>query len=154
MLPFENISGSSEGFFAQGMTQEVTSQLSKLSALRVVGSTAVAQFKDPRRQLSALAKELGIGSAVTGTVREQGTQVRVNVELIDAQSGRVIWSEQYDREGVDVFAAQSDIAMQVGKALNASVTLEEQARLGKRPTSSVAAYELFVRAQNRPRQDR
>ena len=147
VLPFENISGGSEGFFAQGMTQEVTSQLSKLSALRVVGSAAVAQFKDPRRQLAALAKELGIGSAVTGTVREQGTQVRVNVELIDAQSGRVIWSEQYDREGVDVFAAQSDIAVQVGKALNASVTLEEQARIGKRPTSSVAAYELFVRAQ-------
>ena len=129
------------------MTQEVTNQLSKVSALRVVGSAAVAQFKDPRRQLSALAKELGIGSAVTGTVREQGTQVRVNVELVDAQSGRVIWSEQYDREGVDVFAAQSDIAVQVGKALNASVTLEEQARIGKRPTSSVAAYELFVRAQ-------
>jgi TolB-like protein len=92
VLPFENISGSSEGVFAQGMTQEVTSQLSKLSALRVVGSTAVAQFKDPRRQLSALAKELGIRSAVTGTVRQQGTQVRVNVELIDAKSRRVIWS--------------------------------------------------------------
>jgi FlgO protein len=113
----------------------------------VIGSTAVAQFKDPRSQLSALARELEIGSAVTGTVREQGTKVRVNVELIDAQSGHVIWSEQYDREGVDVFAAQSDIAVQVGKALNASVTLEEQARIGKRPTSSVAAYELFVRAR-------
>ncbi len=147
VLPFENISGSNEGLFAQGMTQEVTSQLSKLNGLRVVGSTAVAQFKDPRLQLSELAKELGIGSAVTGTVREQGTQVRVNVELVDARSGHVIWSEQYDREGVDVFAAQSDIAMQVGKALNASVTLEEQARIGKRPTSSVAAYELFVRAR-------
>jgi TolB-like protein/Tfp pilus assembly protein PilF len=150
VLPFENISGSSEGYFAQGMTQEVTSQLSKLSALRVIGSTALAQFKDPRSQLSALAKELGIGSAVTGTVREQGARVRVNVELIDAQSGHVIWSEQYDREGVDVFAAQSDIAVQVGQALNASVTLEEQARIGKRPTSSVAAYELFVRARTAP----
>ena len=150
VLPFENISGSGEGYFAQGMTQEVTSQLSKLSALRVIGSTAVAQFKDPRSQLSALAKELGIGSVVTGTVREQGTRVRVNVELIDAQSGHVIWSEQYDREGVDVFAAQSDIAVQVGKALNASVTLEEQARIGKRPTSSVAAYELFVQARTAP----
>ena len=150
VLPFQNISGNSEGYFAQGMTQEVTSQLSKLGALRVIGSTAVAQFKDPRSQLSALAKELGIGSVVTGTVREQGTRVRVNVELIDAQSGHVIWSEQYDREGVDVFAAQSDIAVQVGKALNASVTLEEQARVGKRPTSSVAAYELFVRARTAP----
>ena len=74
--------------------------------------------------------------------------MRVNVELVDAQSGHVIWSEQYDREGVDVFAAQSDIALKVADALNASVTLDEQARLGKRPTTSVAAYELFVRAEN------
>jgi TolB-like protein/Tfp pilus assembly protein PilF len=147
VLPFENISRDGEAYFAAGMTQEVTSQISKLNALRVVGSTAVAQFKDPRHELSALAKELGVGSVVTGTVREQGALVRVNVELVDAASGQVVWSEQYDREGVDVFAAQSDIALRVGAALNASVTLEEQARIGKRPTSSVAAYELFVRAR-------
>ena len=116
VLPFENISGNGEGYFAAGMTQEVTSQLSKLSALRVIGRTAVAQFKEPRSQLSVLAKELGIGSAVTGTVREDGARVRVNVDLIDAQTGQLIWSEQYDREGVDVFAAQSDIALRVGQA--------------------------------------
>jgi eukaryotic-like serine/threonine-protein kinase len=148
VLPFENISKGGEGYFAAGMTEEVISQLSKLSGLRVVARAAVAQFKDPRRQLAALAKELGIGSVVTGTVREDGTRVRVNVELIDATSGQLIWSEQYDREGVDVFAAQSDIALRVGDALNASVTLEEQARVGKRPTSSVAAYELYIRALN------
>ena len=150
VLPFENIAGAAGGYFAAGMTQEVTSQLSKLSALRIVGTNAVAQFKDPRNQLSTLAKELGIGSAVSGTVREDGGRVRVNVELIDAASGQVLWSEQYDREGVDVFAAQSDIALRVGQALNASVTLEEQARVGKRPTSSVAAYELYVRARTAP----
>ena len=116
------------------MTQEVTSQLSKLSALRIIGTSAVAQFKDPRGQLPVLVKELGIGSALTGTVREEGAVVRVNVELIDAHSGQVIWSEQYDRQGVDVFAAQSDIALRVGQALDASVSLEEQARIGKHPT--------------------
>ena len=76
--------------------------------------------------------------------------MRVNVELLDAQSGQVLWSEQYDREGVDVFAAQSDIALRVGEALKASVTLDEQARVGKRPTSSVAAYELYIRAPTPP----
>jgi len=150
VLPFENISASGEAYFAAGMTQEITSQLSKLSALRVIGSTAVAQFKDPRSQLAAITKELGIGSVVTGSVRQDGGRVRVNVELIDAQSGQVIWSDEYDREGVDVFAAQSDIALQVGQALSASVTLEEQARLGKRPTSSVAAYGLLIRARSAP----
>jgi TolB-like protein/tRNA A-37 threonylcarbamoyl transferase component Bud32/Tfp pilus assembly protein PilF len=150
VLPFENISGDGEGYFAAGMTQEVTSQLSKLGALRIIGTTAVAQFKDPRSQLSVLEKELGVESIVTGTVREKAGRVRVNVELIDAKSGQVIWSEQYDREGLDVFAAQSDIALRVGQALNASVTLDEQARIGKRPTSSVAAYELLMRARKAP----
>jgi serine/threonine protein kinase/tetratricopeptide (TPR) repeat protein len=148
VLPFENISKGGEGYFAAGMTEEVTSQLAKLNGLRVTARTAVAQFKDPRRQLAAMSKELGIGSVVTGTVREDGGRVRVNVELIDAMSGQLIWSEQYDREGVDVFAAQSDIALRVGDALNASVTLEEQARIGRRPTASVAAYELYIRARN------
>jgi eukaryotic-like serine/threonine-protein kinase len=148
VLPFENISRGSEAYFAAGMTEEVTNQLSKLNGLRVVSRAAVASFKGGRADLPRMVQELGIGSVVTGTVREDGTRVRVNVELIEARSGQVIWSEQYDREGVDVFAAQSDIALRVAGALNASVTLDEQARLGKRPTSSVAAYELFVRARN------
>jgi TolB-like protein/Flp pilus assembly protein TadD len=150
VLPFENISPGGQGTFAAGMTEEVTNQLSKLSGLRVISRAAVASFKDGRAELPRMVKELGIGSIVAGTVREDATRVRVNVELIEASSGQVIWSEQYDREGVDVFAAQSDIALHVAKALNASVTLDEQARLGKRPTSSVAAYELFVRARTAP----
>jgi tetratricopeptide (TPR) repeat protein len=92
-----------------------------------------------------MVKELGIGSLVTGTVREDGSRVRVMVELMDARSARVIWSDQYDREGVDVFSAQSDIALRIAEALQATVTLEEQARVGKRPTGSVAAYQLFMR---------
>jgi serine/threonine protein kinase/tetratricopeptide (TPR) repeat protein len=157
VLPFENISRAGEAYFAAGMTEEVTNQLSKLSGLRVISRTAIARFKDPRNQLSAMATELGIGSVVTGTVREDGTRVRVNVELIDAPSGQLVWSEQYDREGVDVFAAQSDIALRVGDVLNASVTLEERSRVGKRPTSSVAAYELYIRsrtAQSKTQEER
>jgi serine/threonine protein kinase/tetratricopeptide (TPR) repeat protein len=150
VLPFENISPNGKGTFAAGMTEEVTNQLSKLSALRVVSRTALAGFKDPRAELPRVVRELGIGSVVGGTVREDGSRVRVNVELIDAQSRQVIWSEQFDREGVDVFAAQTDIALGIARALKASVTLDEQARLGKRPTSSVAAYELFIRTRTPP----
>ena len=150
VLPFENISRNGEGYFAAGMTEEVTNHLSKLNGLRVVARTTLAQFPNPRGQLSEMAAKLGIGSVVTGTVREGEGRVRVNVELLDAQTGQLVWSEQYDREGVDVFAAQSDIALHVGDALNASVTLDERARVGKRPTSSVAAYELYMRAQNLP----
>jgi TolB-like protein len=146
VLPFENVTrDGGPGYFAAGMTDEVTSQLSKLSALRIVGRAAVAPFKSGRSDLPGMVKELGIGSLVTGTVRENGSRVRVNVELMDARSARLIWSEQYDREGVDVFAAQSDIALRIAEALQATVTLEEQSRVGKRPTGSVAAYQLFMR---------
>ena len=151
VLPFENVTRDGRpGYFAAGMTDEVTSQLSKLGALRVVGRTAVAAFKNGRSDLPAMVKELGIGSVVTGTVREDGSRVRVNVELMDARSGQVIWSEQYDREGVDVFAAQSDIALRIADALQATVTLEEQSRVGRRPTASVAAYQLFIRERSMP----
>ena len=150
VVPFTNISSGGGGYFAAGMTEEVTGQLSKLSGLRVISRTAVSAYKDARADLPRMVQELGIGSVVTGTIREEGARVRVNVELIDATSGQVIWSDQSDHEGVDVFAAQSDIALRVASALSASVTLEERARLGKRPTSSVAAYELFMRARNPP----
>ncbi len=148
VLPFENITRDSKpGYFGAGMTDEVTSQLSKIGALRVVSRAAVAKFKDVKTDLAAMVGELGVGSVVTGTVREDGGRVRVGVELVDARSGELIWAEQYDRDATDVFAVQSDIALRVSEALKASVTLEEQARLGKRPTSSVAAYQLFVRGR-------
>jgi TolB-like protein/tetratricopeptide (TPR) repeat protein len=147
VLPFENLTPDGRGLFSAGMTGEITNQLSKLNGLRIVSGAAVAAFKDPRAELQKMAEVLGITSVVTGTVREDASRVRVNVELIDAKSGQVIWSDQYDREGIDVFAAQSDVALRVAAALNASVTLDERARLGKRPTSSVAAYELYMRSR-------
>ena len=152
VLPFENITrDGTPGYFGAGMTEEVMSQLSKVNALRVVSRAAVAKFKDVRTDLAAMTSELGIGSVVTGSVREDAGRVRVNVELVDARSGQQLWSEQYDRDTTDVFAVQSDIALRVADALKASVTLDEQARLGKRPTSNVAAYELLVRSRTRSR---
>ena len=147
VLPFENISRG-EGYFAAGMTEEISNRLSKLSGLGIVSRTAVAGFKDPHAELPRMVQELGISNVVAGTVREDGSRVRVNVELIDAGSRQVTWSEQYDREGVDVFTAQSEIALKVADVLEASVTLDERTRIGKRPTSSLAAYELYVRARN------
>ena len=149
VLPFEKVTrDGGPGYFAAGMTDEVTSQLSKLSALRIVGRAAVAAFKSGRSDLPGMVKELGVGTLVTGTVREDGSRVRVTVELMDARSAQVIWSDQYDREGIDVFSAQSDIALRIAEALQATVTLEEQARVGKRPTGSVAAHQLFIQERS------
>ena len=149
VLPFENITRDGKpGYFGDGMTEEVTSQLSKVGTLRVVSRAAVANFKSVKTDLATMASQLGVGSVVTGSVREDGGRVRVNVDLVDTRSGQLLWSEEYDRDTTDVFAVQSDIALRVADALKASVTLEEQARLGKRPTSNVAAYQLFIRARD------
>jgi len=149
VLPFENITRDGKpGYFGAGMTEEVMGQLSKVNSLRVVSRAAVGKFKDIKTDLAAMTAELGISGVVTGSVREDGDHVRVNVELVDAQSGQQLWSEQYDRAGSDVFAMQSDIALKVADVLKASVTLDEQARLGRRPTSNLAAYELLTRARS------
>lgn len=148
VLPFESVTPDGRpGYFAAGITDDVASQLSKVSALRVVSRAAVAGVKTPKKAFGALAQELGVGSVVTGTVREDRRHVRVTVELADARSARVLWSDRYDREITDVFAVQGEIAQRVAEALDTSLTLEEQAQLGKRPTSSVAAYQLFIRGR-------
>jgi TolB-like protein len=150
VLPFENITRDGKpGYFGAGMTEEVMNQLAKVNSLRVMSRAAVAKFKDVKADLAVMIRELGIGSVVTGSVREDKDRVRVNVELVDAKSGEQLWSQQYDRDTTDVFAVQSEIALKVADVLKASVTLEEQTRLGKRPTGNLAAYELLVRARTR-----
>ena len=95
VLPFEHITRDGKpGYFGAGMTEEVMNQLSKVNALRVVSRAAVAKFTDVRTDLAAMTRELGIGSVVTGSVREDAGRVRVNVELVDARSGQQLWSEQ------------------------------------------------------------
>ena len=144
VLPFENLGDADQAYFAAGVTEEVTLQLAKVSSLRVMSRAAVLRFKDPAAQLSDMARDLGIGAVLTGSVRHAGSQVRVGVQLLSAPSGESMWSEQYERTMSNIFDVQSDIAVRVTRALQASLAPEERQRIERAPTTDSDAYELFL----------
>lgn len=147
VLPFDNLGEADQAYFAAGVAEEVTLHLAKVSALRAMSRNAVARFKDPSAQLAEMTRELNIGAVLTGSVRHAGSQVRVGVQLLAAPGGETLWSEQYDRTVNNIFDVQSDIAVRVARALQASLAPEERARIQRLPTNDTAAYELYLKQQ-------
>lgn len=143
VLPFQALSQEDgQRAFADGMTDEMRGQLSKLSGLRLLSRTAMAPSADTN--LTQLAKDHGVGSVVEGRVRRDGARVRIAVELISASTQLTLWSDSYDRTLDDVFAVQSDVAVRVAEALRARISPEERTRVEKPPTSNVQAYGLYL----------
>jgi TolB-like protein/tetratricopeptide (TPR) repeat protein len=148
VLPFENYSPDpADAYFASGMTEEITSQLSRVSALRVVSRTAVTRALASLLSLSEIAETLGVGAVLEGSVRKSGNQVRITTQLVDAVSGRHLWSRDFDRELSDVFGIQRDVALAIVAALQAELSPGEQARIETPPTDNVVAYQLYLRSQ-------
>jgi serine/threonine protein kinase len=151
LLPFENISHNpAQDYFSAGITEEINGQLAKLASLQLISRAAVARYKNPAGNLHQIASELGAGSLVTGSVRQDAGRVRVNVELVNPDSEQTIWAEQYDRELKDIFAVQSEIAIQIADALGAALSQSEKQHIEQRPTQNMAAYELYLQAQALP----
>jgi serine/threonine protein kinase/Tfp pilus assembly protein PilF len=147
VLPFENISNDrSQDYFSAGMTEEISGQLSKLASLQVLSRAAVSKYRDSQINLRRIATELGAGSVVLGSVRQQGSRVRINVEMVDPRTERTMWSDQYDRELKDIFAVQSDVALRIAGALRANLSANERERIEKRPTENMVAYRLYLRS--------
>src|SRR2546427_2516134 len=155
VLPLDNISNDrSQDYFSAGMTEEINGQLSKVASLQVLSRTAVARYKDPKSNLRQIATELGVGSVVLGSVRQEGSRVRIHVEVVDPRNDRTVWSDQYDRELKDIFAVQSDVALRIADALQANLSPNEQERIEKRPTENMEAYHLYLRSQEVKSTDR
>ena len=151
LLPFDNISHDpSQEYFSAGITEEINGQLCKVATLQVISRAAVARYKGPL-DLRQIAQELGAGSLVTGSVREDTGRVRVNVQLVNSDNERTIWAEQYDRELKDIFAVQNDVAIRIAHALGAVLSPSEQEHIEKRPTDNLEAYQLFLQSQAIPR---
>jgi TolB-like protein/predicted Ser/Thr protein kinase len=143
--PFRNLSADpQQGFFAAGMTQEIRGQLSQVASLRLLSGNALDSYKD---DVVRVVRELGVRNFVDGSVRVDGNRVRVSAELVDASSQQTVWSDQYDRNLADMLAVQSEIAVQIARALRASLSPGEQQRLEKRPTDNAEAYALYLRSQ-------
>jgi serine/threonine-protein kinase len=146
VLPFANLSADPENeFFSDGVTVEIIDRLSKIADLTVKSRTSSFQYKDTDKSLREIGDELGVSAIVEGEVRRVGDRVRVNAQLIDADTDEHLWAEQYDRQLTDIFSIQSDVAQQIATALKATLTADEKRRLEQRPTENIEAYEYYLR---------
>lgn len=143
--PFRSLSADpQQGYFAAGITDEIRGQLSQVSSLRLLSRNGLDGYSE---DLPRAVRELGVRSVVDGSVRVEGSLVRVSAELVDASTRETLWAQQYDRELSDILAVQSDIAQQIARALRANLSPSEQERLDKRPTDNHEAYSLYLRAR-------
>ena len=149
VLPFQNLSDEKENaYFADGMQDDILTNLSKIGDLKVISRTSVMSYRDGARNAREIGKALGVGALLEGSVRRLGNRVRVNVQLINANNDEHIWAEDYDRDLTDVFAIQTDLAQKIASALQAKLSPNEKARLDRRPTKDSDAYLLYVQAHD------
>jgi TolB-like protein/Tfp pilus assembly protein PilF/tRNA A-37 threonylcarbamoyl transferase component Bud32 len=148
VLPFENLSADPEdASFTDGMQDEILNDLAKIADLKVISRTSVMQYKSgAKRSLRQISNELGVTHVVEGSVQRTANRVRVTARLIDA-TDRHLWEEHYDRPLDDVFAIQSDIAKAIASELQTKLSPKEKAVIEERPTSDLAAYDLYLRAK-------
>jgi TolB-like protein/Flp pilus assembly protein TadD len=148
VLPFLNLSADAENeYFADGITEDVIAQLSKIRALKVISRTSVMPFKQRQASLKEIGAALGATTLLDGTVRYAGDRVRIVAKLIDVETDKNLWAETYDRQLTDIFSIQTDVALQIAVALKAELSPDEDTRVRKEPTSDVQAYKLFLKGR-------
>jgi TolB-like protein/Tfp pilus assembly protein PilF len=149
VLPFENLSKDEENaFFADGVQDEILSDLAKVADLKVISRTSVTPYKSGvARNLRQIGQQLGVAHVVEGSVQRTGNRVRVNAQLVDARTDRHLWGQTYDRELADVFAIQSEIAKTIADQLQAKLSPSEKNAIERPPTSDIGAFDLYARAK-------
>jgi TolB-like protein/Tfp pilus assembly protein PilF len=149
ILPFQNFSDEKENtFFADGVQDDILTDLAKVADLKVISRTSVMSYRDEKaRSLPQIARELNVTFVVEGSVRRSGSKVRVSAQLIDARNGTQLWAEAYDRDLADVFAIQSEISRTIVAQLRAKLSPEEKAAIDEEPTRDLVAYDLYVEAK-------
>lgn len=147
VLPFRNLSADEDNvFFAGGVHEEVLSNLSRISGLRVISSTSMLRIAETDLDVRGIGARLGVSHVMQGSVRRAANSVRVSVQLIDAATDEQLWSANYDDTLDDIFKIQTDIAQQIANSLRATLSPEAVASMQARPTKSQAAYDLYLRA--------
>jgi len=149
VLPFQNLSDDKQNaYFADGVQDEILTNLAKVADLKVISRTSVMQYKNSaERNLRAVGKALGVAHILEGTVQRAGGRVRVSAQLIDARTDGHLWAESYDRELADVFAIENELAEQIVAQLKSKLSLQEKAAIERKPTADLAAYDLYTRAK-------
>jgi TolB-like protein len=149
VLPFVNLSADPENeFFADGITEDVIAHLAKIRSLKVISRSSVIAFKKRDRNLREISEKLGAATLLDGSVRRAGNRVRIVAQLIEGSTYQHIWADTYDRDLTDIFAIQTDVALNIANALRAELSKDERARVGRRPTEDLDAYEIYLRGRN------
>jgi len=150
VLPFENLSSDKENaFFTDGVQDQILTDLSQISDLKVISRTSVMQYKSGApRNLREIGQQLGVAHVVEGSVQRAANKVRVNAQLIDARTDAHLWAQTYDRDLADVFAIQSEIAKAVADQLQAKLSPNEKKAIEQPPTTDLAAFDLYTRAKS------
>jgi serine/threonine-protein kinase len=149
VLPFRNLSADPENeYFADGITEDVIAQLSRIRALKVISRTSVMQFKNQDRSLREIGERLHATTVLEGSVRRVADQVRIVAQLIDVETDQHLWAETYDRRLTDIFVIQTDVALHIATALQAELSRDEHNRIRREPTADVEAYQLYLRGRH------
>jgi serine/threonine protein kinase/Tfp pilus assembly protein PilF len=152
VLPFENLSEEKQNeYFADGVQDQILTDLAQIADLKVISRTSVMQYKSPAsagRNLREIGRELGVAHVLEGSVQRAGNKVRVNAELIDARTDAHLWAQTYDRNLADVFAIQSEIATAIADQLQAKLSPNEKKAIERPPTTDLAAFDLYSRAKS------
>ncbi len=143
VLPLVNISQDNEDdYFAEGMTEELISQLAKISGLSVIARTSVMKYKNTQMNIKEIGRELDVGTILEGSVRKTSDKARITIQLIDVETQEHLWVEDYDRELKDIFAIQSDIALRIANELKIQLVASEKQQIEKMGTENAEAYRL------------
>ncbi len=147
VLPFSNFSDDPQNaYFADGIQDDVLTCLARISDLKVISRTSVMPYRGQAHNAREIGEALGVATILEGSVRRDGKRVRVNVQLIDASNDKHLWAQVYDRELIDVFAIQSDLAQEITSALSATLSAGEQKRIERQPTQNPEAYLAYRQA--------
>src|SRR5437016_915619 len=148
VLPFENLSRDpNNAYFADGIQEEILTRLSKIADLKVISRTSTQRYKSAPTNLREIADQLGVAHVLEGSVQKAADEVRVNVQLINAQSDSHLWADKFDRKLTDIFAVESEIAAKIADVLQAKLTGAEQHAISSRPTENSEAHQLYLRGR-------
>jgi serine/threonine-protein kinase len=150
VLPFENLSEEkANAFFADGVQDELVTDLSRIADLKVTSRASVMHFKsDIPRDLREIGHQLGVATVLEGSVQRSGNRVRVNAQLVDARTDRHLWAKTYDRDLADVFAIESELAKTIADQLQAKLSPDESRAIELAPTNDLTAFDLYTRAKD------
>jgi serine/threonine protein kinase/tetratricopeptide (TPR) repeat protein len=149
VLPLENLSGDPEQeFFADGMTEELISDLAQIQALRVISRTSAMRYKKTQKTLQEIGRELNVDSVVEGSVRRHGERVRITAQLIEIATDRHLWAKSYERDLKDVLALQGEVAQAIAQEIKGKLTPEEEARFAHSHTVDPKAYEAYLKGRH------